>query len=188
MRTALGQPSSAMRELSGPRRSARQGRAPLLAAAKQASERQRPAERADPHAASGLSNNITPLRRTRPSARAADADCATAAADGASEAPAPAPLLERQSSSLGAADWAVKPAALVLGSSYILNTAVQLSSGGAAPPLVPILAGAAVGTLYALLYRAGVARLWRAPRAPLNVVVTGGRSGLGKALAREFLL
>jgi hypothetical protein len=33
----------------------------------------------------------------------------------------------------------------------------------------------------------GVQRLWRLPHGPLRVVITGGSSGVGKALAREFL-
>lgn len=33
----------------------------------------------------------------------------------------------------------------------------------------------------------GVQRLWRSPPAPLRVLITGGSSGVGKALAREFL-
>lgn len=30
-------------------------------------------------------------------------------------------------------------------------------------------------------------RLWRAPKAPQRVVITGSTKGIGKALAREFL-
>lgn len=30
-------------------------------------------------------------------------------------------------------------------------------------------------------------RWWRAPSAPLRVVITGSSKGIGKALAREFL-
>ena len=44
-----------------------------------------------------------------------------------------------------------------------------------------------MGTLYAALNRFGMARFWAAPAAPLNVVVTGGTRGIGKAIAREFL-
>ena len=47
--------------------------------------------------------------------------------------------------------------------------------------------GGALGVLFAALNRYGMKRFWRAPRAPLNVVVTGGGKGIGKAIAREFL-
>jgi hypothetical protein len=39
----------------------------------------------------------------------------------------------------------------------------------------------------AALNRYGVVRFWRAPTAPLRVVITGSTKGIGKALAREFL-
>lgn len=47
--------------------------------------------------------------------------------------------------------------------------------------------GATVGGLYAALNRAGMRRFWRAPDTQLNVVITGGGRGIGKAIAREFL-
>lgn len=56
-----------------------------------------------------------------------------------------------------------------------------------APVWLPVLAGGALGGLYAALNRLGMKRFWRSPRAPLNVVITGGARGIGKALAREFL-
>lgn len=55
------------------------------------------------------------------------------------------------------------------------------------PVWAPAAVGAAVGAGYAALNRAGMKRFWRAPHSPLNVVVTGGSRGLGKAMAREFL-
>eukprot|EP00198_Chlamydomonas_reinhardtii_P007743 XP_001697080.1 chlorophyll b reductase [Chlamydomonas reinhardtii] len=52
---------------------------------------------------------------------------------------------------------------------------------------LPVLSGAAVGGLFAVMHRVCNRKLWAAPRQPLTVVVTGGSRGLGKALAREFL-
>lgn len=51
----------------------------------------------------------------------------------------------------------------------------------------PAAVGAIVGAAFAALNRMGMKRIWRAPYSPLNVVVTGGTRGLGKAMAREFL-
>lgn len=56
-----------------------------------------------------------------------------------------------------------------------------------APVWLPVLAGGALGGLYATLHRLCVRHAWRAPKGPLTVVVTGGARGIGKALAREFL-
>ena len=58
---------------------------------------------------------------------------------------------------------------------------------GMGPTWGPAVVGAVIGAAYAALNRFGMRRIWRAPHAPLNVVVTGGTRGLGKAMAREFL-
>lgn len=55
------------------------------------------------------------------------------------------------------------------------------------PVWMPCAFGGLLGILFAGLNRFGMRRFWRAPQAPLNVVITGGSRGLGKALAREFL-
>ena len=64
----------------------------------------------------------------------------------------------------------------------------MIAGAGAAAGGVSALTGAAIGALFAALNRFGMRRFWAAPRAPLNVVVTGGTRGIGKAIAREFLL
>lgn len=45
-----------------------------------------------------------------------------------------------------------------------------------------------MGGLFAALNQYANARLHVSPRQPLNVVLTGGSKGLGKALARELLI
>ena len=55
------------------------------------------------------------------------------------------------------------------------------------PSWGPAAVGAILGVAFASLNRLGMKRIWRAPHKPLNVVVTGGTRGLGKAMAREFL-
>ena len=52
---------------------------------------------------------------------------------------------------------------------------------------MPAMMGATVGGLYAALNRAGMRKFWRSPTTQLNVVITGGGKGIGKAIAREFL-
>lgn len=52
---------------------------------------------------------------------------------------------------------------------------------------LPATVGALIGVHFAILTRFGRANLWRVPRKPLHVVITGGTRGLGKALAREFV-
>lgn len=80
-----------------------------------------------------------------------------------------------------------RPAALVFASSHMLATACAVTGVAATPPWMPPIVGAAVGGLFAALNRFGVVRFWRAPTAPLRVVITGSTKGIGKALAREFL-
>jgi hypothetical protein len=55
------------------------------------------------------------------------------------------------------------------------------------PSWGPAAVGAILGVAFASLNRLGMKCIWRAPRKPLNVVLTGGTRGLGKAMAREFL-
>ena len=55
------------------------------------------------------------------------------------------------------------------------------------PTWMPAMMGASVGGLYAALNRAGMRKFWRSPTTQLNVVITGGGKGIGKAIAREFL-
>eukprot|EP00892_Ulva_mutabilis_P000862 jgi/Ulvmu1/10777/UM069_0011.1 len=44
-----------------------------------------------------------------------------------------------------------------------------------------------IGAVFSLAHRAAIKRVWTLPDAPLNVVITGGTRGLGRALVREFL-
>eukprot|EP00879_Flechtneria_rotunda_P023741 GHRR01025133.1.p1 GENE.GHRR01025133.1~~GHRR01025133.1.p1 ORF type:complete len:379 (+),score=121.97 GHRR01025133.1:907-2043(+) len=60
-------------------------------------------------------------------------------------------------------------------------------AGVPGPAWLPAATGAAIGGIFAAVNRYCSARLWRPPATPLNIVVTGGTKGLGKALAREFL-
>jgi len=80
-----------------------------------------------------------------------------------------------------------KPIGLVAMSAVVLSSATQLSGEGFSPSWLPIAAGAALGALFFALNRAGIKHVWKEPKAPLRVVITGGSKGIGKALAREFL-
>lgn len=80
-----------------------------------------------------------------------------------------------------------KPIGLILASAYLLGAVCQLSGIESSPCWMPATMGATVGGLYAALNRAGMRRFWRAPDTQLNVVITGGGRGIGKAIAREFL-
>eukprot|EP00877_Chromochloris_zofingiensis_P003905 jgi/Chrzof1/13515/Cz08g00200.t1_NYC1[v5.2] len=73
---------------------------------------------------------------------------------------------------------------MVLFSAYVLGA---VSSLAGLPTVTPALTGAALGGMFAMLDRYCKARLWRPPSSPLNIVITGGTKGLGKALTREFL-
>jgi chlorophyll(ide) b reductase len=81
-----------------------------------------------------------------------------------------------------------RPVGMVLASAWLLAFSVQLAGVAALTPLwMPAAAGAALGGVYAALNSHLGRSRWRAPWAPLRVVVTGGSQGIGKALAREFL-
>ena len=57
----------------------------------------------------------------------------------------------------------------------------------ASPEWMPAALGVTLGTLFTALNRFAMKRFWRAPRAPLNIVITGSTRGIGKAMARDFL-
>jgi len=58
--------------------------------------------------------------------------------------------------------------------------------GAPHPFWVPAATGAVIGATFALLNRYCKARVWVQPQTAINVVVTGGSKGLGKAIAREL--
>ncbi|KAI3437866.1 hypothetical protein D9Q98_000312 [Chlorella vulgaris] len=77
---------------------------------------------------------------------------------------------------------------MVVGSAWLLSVSVQLTGAASAAPLwLPVLAGGVLGAMSLAAHEHGVRRLWRSPDTPLRVLITGGSSGVGKALAREFL-
>lgn len=80
-----------------------------------------------------------------------------------------------------------RPTFLVFASAHVMATVCAVTDVASSPPWMPPTVGAAVGILFAALNRYGVVRWWRAPTAPLRVVITGSSKGIGKALAREFL-
>lgn len=85
-------------------------------------------------------------------------------------------------------EGAHKPLGLVVTSALVLATSLQVSGLAPSSTWFPITAGSALGLIYVVLNRAGIRYAWKSPDKPLNVVVTGGTKGIGKALAREFLL
>jgi hypothetical protein len=60
-------------------------------------------------------------------------------------------------------------------------------AGSAYPSWLCGAVGFFLGGTYALAYRAATVRIWVSPKVPLNVVITGGTRGIGRALVREFL-
>jgi chlorophyll(ide) b reductase len=82
-----------------------------------------------------------------------------------------------------------KPFGLVAFSSLLLSTAVNLSLQlePDSPCWLPIIIGGTLGAAYVVLNNAGLQYTWRQPDQNLNIVITGGTKGIGKALAREFL-
>ena len=94
----------------------------------------------------------------------------------ASQAPsARLPLLVSQSTLGGA-------------SGLILALAAELSGAHGTPLWEPLGLGVLVGGIYATVVDICVVTRWLVPGRRLGVVVTGGSRGLGKAMAREFLL
>ena len=85
-------------------------------------------------------------------------------------------------------EGAHKPLGLVVTSALVLATSLQVSGLAPSSTWFPITAGSALGLIYVVLNRAGIRYAWKSPDKPLKVVVTGGTKGIGKALAREFLL
>jgi len=85
-------------------------------------------------------------------------------------------------------------ASVVASSGYVMGLAVSLSDliapgAPAEMPLTPALfAGFGIGALYATLLRYANVRMWASPKKQKNVVITGSARGIGKAMAREFLL
>lgn len=71
----------------------------------------------------------------------------------------------------------------------LLHAASQRSrrAGSEVAPWIAPTIGAVLGGVFAAAHRAATIRIWKAPTAPLNVVITGGSRGIGRALAREFL-
>jgi chlorophyll(ide) b reductase len=89
----------------------------------------------------------------------------------------------------GQYDGLHKPIGLIASSALTFYTAVQLSTTtGIQEPYNPAAIGAALGGIFTLLNLYSLSFLWRTPPRPLNIVITGGSRGVGKALAREHLL
>ena len=73
-------------------------------------------------------------------------------------------------------------------SGLILALAAELSGAHGTPLWEPLGLGVLVGGIYATVVDICVVTRWLVPGRRLGVVVTGGSRGLGKAMAREFLL
>jgi hypothetical protein len=61
------------------------------------------------------------------------------------------------------------------------------AAGSSYPSEVCGSVGFFLGASFAIAYRAATVRVWREPNVALNVVITGGTRGIGRALVREFL-
>lgn len=61
------------------------------------------------------------------------------------------------------------------------------AAGSAYPSELCGSVGFLLGASFAISYRAATVRVWKEPSVALNVVITGGTRGIGRALVREFL-
>lgn len=80
----------------------------------------------------------------------------------------------------------VFPVLLITYSTLTLAWGTELA-GSSAPDWIAPSVGFFIGSLFAFVHRAAYVRAWKMPERPLNVVITGGTRGIGRAMAREFL-